>query len=163
VQLNSTAKCATVFRKRSTKPEKKTAATPPPSFMSPTLRDPAKDKELLKAAQEGDVFKVKKLLAEGADVACTDPEYGATPLHWASYGGHRQVAALLLEKGANLNSTNKDGRTPLMLAAGQGHRTVVEVLLKHKADNALKDKDNRTAYDWAKGKKHKSLERLLTR
>ncbi|MGO9572128.1 MAG: ankyrin repeat domain-containing protein, partial [Desulfomonilaceae bacterium] len=145
------------------KPPQPTQKNPESStaLMSPVTRDPAKDKDLLTAAQSGDISKVKKLLGEGADVGCTDAEHRATPLHWASYKGHEKVVKLLLEKGANVNATNKEGRTTLIMAVGFGHKAVVDVLLHHKADKAVKDKDGKAAFDWAQDKKHRSIARLL--
>ncbi|MGO9572130.1 MAG: ankyrin repeat domain-containing protein, partial [Desulfomonilaceae bacterium] len=150
-----------VASKTSQPVEKKPESTQ--TMMSPVLRDLAKDKDLLKAAQSGDVSKVQKLLAEGADIATTDAEYRATPLHWASYKGHKKVVALLLGRGANVNATNKDGRTPLIMTAVAGHRDVVELLLRHKADKDVKDKDGKAAFDWAKDKNHDRIVRLLKR
>jgi tetratricopeptide (TPR) repeat protein len=129
--------------------------------ITPLQRDSTKDKELLDAARAGDLPKVHKLLSEGADPTSTDDKFGATPLHWASYGGHQKVALLLLDKGANVNATNKDRRTPLMLAAGSGRRDVVELLLRHKAEVTIKDKDGKTALDWAKNKNDRSIVKLL--
>jgi tetratricopeptide (TPR) repeat protein len=128
---------------------------------SPTTRDPSKDNELLEAAKAGDLSRVKKLLTTGADIRCTDPEFGATPLHWAAYKGHRRIVSLLLKRGADVNAKNNDGRTPLMFAAGFGHRQVAKLLVQYKADPTVKDKDGNTALDWAKTKNHGSIVRLL--
>jgi ankyrin repeat protein len=38
--------------------------------------------------------------------------------------GHEAVVKLLLEKGAELESKDKDGRTPLSWAAENGHEAV---------------------------------------
>ena len=134
--------------------------TPAPA-PTPTPRDPAKDKELLKAAQNGDVSAVKKLLAGGADITCQDEEWAGTPLHWAAFKGHSKVVSLLLDKGADVNATNKDGRTALFMAAGFNHRQVVEILLRHKADRGIRDKNGRTALDWDERKKDRAIVKLL--
>ena len=47
---------------------------------------------------------------------------------------------LLLEKGAELESKDKDGRTPLSRAAENGHEAVVKLLLEKGAE--LESKDN---------------------
>jgi ankyrin repeat protein len=39
----------------------------------------------------------------------------------AAEEGHLEVAALLIEKGADVNSKDNDGRTALMMAAEEGH------------------------------------------
>jgi ankyrin repeat protein len=133
----------------------------PHPLMDNTPRDPAKDKELLKAAQKGDVSRVKKLLAEGADINSADPENGGTPLHWASNKDQQKVINCLLEQGADINAVDKDGMTPLIMAAAFGHRGVIELLLRHNADRTVKDKDGKTALDWAEGRKNKDIVRLL--
>jgi ankyrin repeat protein len=40
------------------------------------------------------------------------------------------VVKLLLEKGAELEATERDGWTPLLWAAGNGHEAVAKLLLK---------------------------------
>ena len=120
------------------------------SLMSPVALDPSKDKLLLQAAQSGDVSKVNKLLTEGADIACTDAEFGATPLHWACYKGSSKVVTILLEKGANINATNNKGSTPLMMAAGSGHLDVVKLLLSKGADAKIIDSYRASALTWPK-------------
>ena len=82
-----------------------------PSFMSPAqdARDPAKDRDLIQAAQKGDDSAVKRLLAEGADVACTDEEYAATPLHWAAFKGHSKVVSCCWKRAQMLTRPTKQG------------------------------------------------------
>lgn len=84
--------------------------------------DPATLPPLSRAAFEGDVDQVAKLL--GSDV--TSPggydtedgaEIGYTAFLLASTRGHLDVMNLLLSRGANINATTKYGWTSLMLAA----------------------------------------------
>ena len=66
---------------------------------------------------------IKALIVHGADVnAKTDLKLSAgyTPLIQAAWGGATEVAALLLERGADVNAGLRDGQTPLTFAAGQG-------------------------------------------
>ncbi|MEM2677506.1 MAG: ankyrin repeat domain-containing protein, partial [Thermofilaceae archaeon] len=72
--------------------------------------------ELHKAAEEGDLQRVKKLVENGANVNAKD-EYGSTPLYLAVLNGHLELARFLVEKGANVNAKDIVGWTPLHIAA----------------------------------------------
>lgn len=49
---------------------------------------------------------------------------GATPLHLASGHGHVKCVALLLDKGAQVDTRQAYGQTALHDAAGMGHAEV---------------------------------------
>lgn len=49
-------------------------------------------------------------------------------------GGQTSEVAALLDRGLDVNSTDRDGNTLLMLAARYGHRDVAAFLLSRKAD-----------------------------
>ena len=36
------------------------------------------------------------------------PKFKSTPLHYAAYGGHTDMARLLIEKGADVNARNSE-------------------------------------------------------
>lgn len=55
---------------------------------------------------------------------------GWTPLMYASYIGHDNIANLLLEAGVNVNATTSKGVTPLMLAASCGNESIAYFLLQ---------------------------------
>jgi ankyrin repeat protein len=63
----------------------------------------------------GDIEVVKKHLVDGAELETKDFR-GWTPLHYAAYRGHKEIAELLIAKGANVNAKNNVGDTPLDLA-----------------------------------------------
>eukprot|EP00439_Symbiodinium_sp_Y106_P072107 s9_g13.t1 len=55
---------------------------------------------------------------------------GTTALHRAAAAGHRDVARLLLEAGADHDPPSRNlGRTPLHMAVDNGHASVVELLM----------------------------------
>lgn len=75
------------------------------------------------------------LLTYHADpnTASNNPMHAA-PLHSAVAGNHYDVAAKLVEAGADVNAVQADGFTPLMGAAQNGNLQMVELLLAHGAD-----------------------------
>ena len=77
------------------------------------------------AAHTGNIEAVKKHLASGADLNTKDSEDG-TPLHHAAWNGHKEVAELLIEKGAVVNALGVNG-TPLDMAEGE----TANLLRKH--------------------------------
>ena len=58
-----------------------------------------------------------------------------TPLHAALYGGHLEVARLLLENGANVNLEDNHGKIPLSAVYHRNHNLeAMRLLLQHGAD-----------------------------
>jgi ankyrin repeat protein len=103
--------------------------------------------ELLRGASLNDVERVTKLLDAGVPVDIRGDQ-GVTALLCAAKDGSEDVVALLIERGADLNSTgDSDGpfhQTPLCLAANSGHQNVVSMVLEAGADPALTDRDGFT-------------------
>ena len=62
--------------------------------------------ELLKAAGDGDVLRIKALLADGAPLEARD-EDGNTPLLRATLGNHEVAASVLMKAGADVNAKNR--------------------------------------------------------
>ena len=72
--------------------------------------------DLIDAAKEGNLEKVRRLIQNGANVHERDSELQATPLHWASYNGHLDVAQFLIQNGADVKARKKNQETPLHIA-----------------------------------------------
>lgn len=70
-----------------------------------------------RAAREGDIEGLKKGLSGGIDVNGTARQGGGTLLMDAAIHGQLETAALLIEKGADLNLKNSQGATALHSAA----------------------------------------------
>lgn len=68
------------------------------------------------------------MLDSGAQVNMPADSF-ESPLTLAACGGHVELAALLIERGANLEEVNDEGYTPLMEAAREGHEEMVALLL----------------------------------
>ena len=57
------------------------------------------------------------------------------PLFIAAQEGHRDVVALLLDRGADIKQVRLgNNATPLFVAAGKGHREIVALLLDKGAE-----------------------------
>ena len=84
---------------------------------------PVKDAELLKAAQEGNLPAVKRLLSQGASINAAEPSLshkGWTALHFATFHGHRAVAEFLISKGADRMSKTRAGLSVMYTACVGG-------------------------------------------
>ena len=81
-------------------------------------------------ARSGFYDTCQALLKEGAPVNCQQVD-GSTPLHGASFYGHRIIIQLLLEYGADPTIKNKWGNTPVDEATSQDIR---DVFSKYKDD-----------------------------
>lgn len=86
---------------------------------------------LLEAVKSRDTTAVRTLLAITApeiEINATQGD-GATPLHWAAYGGELEIVELLIGRGARVDVADDHGITPLWLAAANNAPDVVERLL----------------------------------
>ena len=58
-------------------------------------------------------------------------ELGETPLHFAALEGRKEIAELLITKGADVNSRTRDGLTPLDRAIKYQRNETAALLRKH--------------------------------
>jgi YVTN family beta-propeller protein len=85
---------------------------------------------LSSAIASGDVDELKRRLGRQARrINDRQPSTGSTPLSDAAFRGHLEIVKLLLDRGANVNATNRDGNTPLIAAAFMCRTEVVRHLL----------------------------------
>ena len=89
--------------------------------------------EMLKACQQGDLTRVRQLLASDSTLVNARGSHQKTPLHWAAEKNNAELAKLLVSAGADLNAEVSWGMAPLAWAANMGSREVAEVLLAHGA------------------------------
>ena len=69
--------------------------------------------KLIEAAKRGAADDVKVILHSDPELIHKRDELGATALHHAAFGGHRDVAQLLVQQGADINAPDAEfGATP---------------------------------------------------
>lgn len=113
----------------------------------------------LEAVKQGSLDKVRSMLDEQRELVNARDEKGISATLWAAYRGHRDIAAYLVSRGADLNIFEAstvgsvdlvqkhlksdrslalvfapDGFTALGLAAFFGNTEVADLLLKNGAD-----------------------------
>lgn len=66
--------------------------------------------KLIDAAQRGNVTDVKAILLRSAQLINQRDDRGATALHYAAFGGHREVVEALVEQGADINCRDSEYR-----------------------------------------------------
>ena len=102
---------------------------------------------ILIAARTGNIEAVKKHLADGVSVDGKNDDW--TPLHHAAFGGHKEVAGLLIAEGADVNAETVNDMTPLHLAAFWGHKEIAAQLIAKGADVNAKTNNGETPLDKA--------------
>ena len=86
-----------------------------------------REKELIRAAEDGRLDLVQNLLQAGTDPDAKSDD-DVTVLMWAAARGHVEVVKLLLESGAEPNARTRKGRTAIEIAVQEGHDNVAALL-----------------------------------
>lgn len=114
------------------------------------------------AAFFGHKEAARRLLDAGASVlARSSNGMNNHPLHAAAAGKRRDLVALLLERGADVNATQAGGWTALHAAAQNGDAEMATVLLANGADRAMRADNGQNALDLALGKGAQEVVDLL--
>lgn len=105
-------------------------------------------------AETGRPYMIKLLMSQYNADYLTWSHNDATPLHTASFNGHNEAVANLLESASQekdrerftslLNHQNRWGKTALFDACEQGHSEIVHMLLEHGANCTLSANKNVT-------------------
>lgn len=92
-----------------------------------------KDLNLIKAAWEGDIWKVELELRRGASVLAQDDQ-GMTALIAAAYRNHVAIAELLINHGADVNQQDSSKQNAFLISAREGYLEILKLTLKNGAD-----------------------------
>ena len=107
------------------------------------------------AAKDGDIDKVKELIAKDTDVNEEDSASN-TPLILATYFGHTDVVKTLLENGANLTNPEL-----VWITAQKGHKEIMELLISNGANINAKSSEDKSPLLMAIEWKHIEIAELL--
>ncbi|KAJ5710597.1 hypothetical protein N7488_004753 [Penicillium malachiteum] len=91
-----------------------------------------------------DLDVVRSLIQKGANTHAIDPEEGRTALHFATRSVHATLAEILLESGAEVNTTSFNGDLPIHEAIYNNNLNVVKVLITYGSSLSKKDSSGRT-------------------
>jgi len=121
---------------------------------------------LFEASAVGLVDRVQEQVEKDPALVNTYSHDGWTALHLASFFGHKDVASLLLARGADVNARSKSTRfakenTPLHAAAANRQVDVAEILIAHGADVNAKDGSGYTPLALAANSKNDLLVVIL--
>ncbi len=89
--------------------------------------------ELIDAAAEGNLGRIKRLLNKGANVNHRDSR-GCTAVLRAAGAGHPTIVTSLIAAGADINLPANNGTTPLGAAVMGNHREIVRLLVERGAN-----------------------------
>ncbi|MDH3670463.1 MAG: ankyrin repeat domain-containing protein [Gammaproteobacteria bacterium] len=115
--------------------------------------------QLIHVAGEGDVQRVEKLLAEGADINAIDKNH-RSPLREAARRNKPEMVRFLLDHGAVVK---EEGRafSALRIAVSMGHIEVIKVFLAAGMDPGLKGAYGQTLLHIAAHDEQSEVARLL--
>jgi len=126
-------------------------ALPGPSASAPTESSVAYAKdEIHKAANSGDLEKVKAILDSGVDVDARD-SFGGTALHAAMFQDDMEIVRTLIDHGFDVNAQgSSNGFTPLHDAVWADNLPAAKLLIERGADLSIRNKDGQTPAEKAR-------------
>lgn len=111
-----------------------------------TLRASNAPLDIFEASAAGDIDTVRSLIEKDPSLANQWADDGFQPLGLASFFGHRDIVAFLLEHSAEVNSASRNDMhvMPLHSAAARPDVEIARLLVEHGADVNAKQADDFT-------------------
>jgi ankyrin repeat protein len=100
--------------------------------------------EISQAAEADDTERVGIFIDEDHTILNKKGRCGFTLLHLAAQKSTGEMAQMLINRGAEVNTVDRDGLTPLHHAVSGGFKDVIELLLSHGAEVNVRDKYGRS-------------------
>ncbi|MBW1800044.1 MAG: ankyrin repeat domain-containing protein [Deltaproteobacteria bacterium] len=117
--------------------------------------------EIHDAAKNGDLVKVKVLIAKDPTLIDAVDESGRTPLHWACRGVHIEIVKFLADRGGDVNAQDYSAVASLHSAASRGHLKTAKILIDQGAYPDMKMYEGVTPLHLAARNGHKEMAALL--
>lgn len=104
---------------------------------------------------------VNSLIKEDKELLNKKDRFGYTPLHLASRFNHIEIAKLLIDNGAEVNTQDKYGDTPLIDSTKNNFTSISKLLVCNKADVLVEDKYGKKAFDYAQKLNNVYISKLI--
>ncbi len=117
------------------------------------MADKVQSHELSDAVLQGNLEKVKTLIAAGVDLEVLDDRMnpnGRYPLNWAAWFDRVEIIKALLDAGADISKPNKTGFTPLHHAIENGSVAAAKLLVERGADLSAVNRYDATPLQFAR-------------
>jgi ankyrin repeat protein len=107
---------------------------------------------IFQIARSGDAYRLKDFLNSNLKTDINQKNHrGYSPLMISVYNSNHEVSRMLLEEGADPNSSDFSGNTVLMGAAFKGDVELVILLVNRGAKLDRRNNNGITAEQWARG------------
>ncbi len=117
-----------------------------------------RETSIFKAVKDGATDDIREILArDPKQLEFRETDLSETPLHAAAATGNPETIKLLVDLGANVNSTNEFMRTPMHYAAAGGHLEAIKVLHAAGANLQATDFRGSTPLHDAAAAKHRKV------
>ncbi|MCP4154420.1 MAG: hypothetical protein GY757_42240 [bacterium] len=125
------------------------------------LLSPLAAGEIHDAVEKNQPTLVRALLEKTPDCVNQKRKGGEQPLHIAANSGYKEIAGVLVGKGADINGRSDQGATPAYFAAAGNHVEILNMLLQKGADLTSRTQSGASLLHGAAWEGHKETAQLL--